>query len=90
MDGTWQIIRQRLAAMLSSLERLQQEAEVKLAAGEITLIEFGRLVDLSAKILNIAPRVKKSIDEADIAATEENVGALVQAALIYLEESGAV
>ena len=89
LDDSWDTIRKRLVTLLGSLEGLQTLADDKLKAGKITVIEYGRLLDLEAKILIIVPRVKKSIEAADLRATETNLGALTEVALEFMRESGA-
>ena len=89
LDDSWDTIRKRPVTLLGSLEGLQTLADDKLKAGKITVIEYGRLLDLEAKILIIVPRVKKSIEAADLRATETNLGALTEVALEFMRESGA-
>ena len=87
MDTGWDPIRAALDRLRKSLDYYQTRIEA--LKDVLTIFQYGRLIELSARILVLVERVQKSVDAADLAATEENVGALVEAALEYLRESGA-
>ena len=86
MDTGWDAIRAALHRLKESLDYYQTRIEA--LKDVLTIFQYGRLIELSARILVLVERVQKSVDAADLAATEENVGALVEAALEYLRESG--